>query len=313
MKNRKFFISLIATFTSLFILVNFMVALRLPIYKIKDEGKFINIPNNILISNVGGSHGLRGIDWSVIDDDRCFNFTLSAQTLSYSLRVVECFKENFSSGGVLVINVGFGYLSYDEKPQINFPSKNKRYYSFLAPEYIKDYKLLDAIKYKFPVFYYSYDIINLIRQLIFTEPELASEVGKRKIDLSKVDLQAKMAIEEHIIQYNKQFNQREIEALYGIINFCKENNITPVIITFPHLDEYLELIPIDFKKEFYKKIEYISNEISVNYYDYSNDQRFRRYDLYLNSDHLNNYGAEVFTKIIIEEIPEIKKTLDVLD
>ena len=47
----------------------------------------------------------------------------------------------------------------------------------------------------------------------------------------------------------------------------------------------------------------IQEDTGVEYYDYSCDERFAdNYSMFMNSDHLNKYGAREFTKIVMEEV-----------
>ena len=55
-------------------------------------------------------------------------------------------------------------------------------------------------------------------------------------------------------------------------------------------------------------------DAGVEYYDYSLDKRFsRRYDLFMNGDHLNEDQARMFVDVLYEEIIENSGISDPLD
>ncbi|MGL4999563.1 MAG: hypothetical protein ACRC5T_11390, partial [Cetobacterium sp.] len=67
----------------------------------------------------------------------------------------------------------------------------------------------------------------------------------------------------------------------------------------------------NYEERIYSKIkkvnEYFENELI--YLDYSHDQRFENnLDLFSDDDHLNKKGAEIFTKIVLEDL-KAKKIL----
>ena len=74
-----------------------------------------------------------------------------------------------------------------------------------------------------------------------------------------------------------------------MINFCKENSLTPILVTTPFLNEYLvaiDNISSDFRKSFKEQIELLSLKMNVPYYDYSNKERYvDNYKYFMNSAH----------------------------
>ena len=78
------------------------------------------------------------------------------------------------------------------------------------------------------------------------------------------------------------------------------------MVTTPYLKEYTQPIMDKdpaFYEDFYGVIDRIKEETGVKYYDYAFDERFvKRYEWFLNSDHLNKAGAEEFTGVLMEEV-----------
>lgn len=99
-----------------------------------------------------------------------------------------------------------------------------------------------------------------------------------------------------------------IEELYDIIEYCRENDITPVLITTPFSKYYLDLVSQDFLQEFQATVNEIATDTGVNYYDYSHDERFYDHlEHFSDSDHLNDDGAAYFTGILWDEVEELER------
>lgn len=91
-------------------------------------------------------------------------------------------------------------------------------------------------------------------------------------------------------------NEEEISALYEMIAICKEIGATPILVTTPFLSEYTDRVQEgapEFGDEFYGIIDQVIKDTGVEYHDYS---------LFVDSDHLNEEGALVFTNILINKI-----------
>jgi hypothetical protein len=101
--------------------------------------------------------------------------------------------------------------------------------------------------------------------------------------------------------------QEDIDALDGILRFCDEENITPVLITTPYSSYYHKNVPDGFYGQFYAAVAKAIEGRDVNYYDYSRDPRFYDHpERFGNADHLNEAGAEFFTRIVFDEVEELK-------
>ena len=104
--------------------------------------------------------------------------------------------------------------------------------------------------------------------------------------------------------------QERIDNLYDILSFCKEEGITPVLITTPYTAVYDDLFSDAYKKEFRNTVSAIAGATGCSYYDYSKDDRFAdRLEYFSDADHLNQEGALAFMNTIAEDIPEFKEFL----
>lgn len=276
--------------------------------------KFDSIPNKVTICNFGSSHGLYGFNYVDLEDDQfsCFNFSLSAQYLTYDFRLIQQYRDCIDDETVVFIPVSyFSLFGKDEIFEDNFISKNKRYYSILSPKLIKDYDMVTDIYVNYlPAL--GVDTSELIRTLLgkSTNDEQDSMWLKVASDID-VSAAAKITYSVHIKEGkfddngNRILNQQEVDALYDLIYFCRDKGATPILVTTPYLSEYTDEIKRsdpDFYDDFYNVLSGVIKKTDVDFYDYAFDERFiHNYDWFMDSDHLNKEGARQFTNILFEE------------
>lgn len=281
--------------------------------------KFQNIPEQIEIFNCGNSHGLYGFCYDDIRDKSCFNFGLVSQSLDYDYRLLRQYQDNLAEGGIMFISISyFSLFGKDEIERENFESLNRRYYRILSPRYIKGFSVKEELLVN------TFSIMGTADNIIY-DIMTGEERGRISRDLweqnllessrEAIDADAESACERHMAERidgtgNWILNQNNMEALYDIIELCREKNITPVLVTTPYLHEYIEAIKSefpDFFSVFYGLVEEIKKETGVVYHDYSGDIRFKdKYGLFFSVDHLNRQGALLFTSIVLEDcMPEL--------
>lgn len=275
--------------------------------------KFAYIPDKIQICNFGSSHGLYGYNYEDFSDQYdCFNFALVSQTLSYDYRLFQNYKQHIEKGAVVFITIS--YFSMFGIAEINidgFASKNKRYYSILPADLIKEYDFsTDLFVNYLPAL--SVDFFSLVKTLLGKSRDLNDEKWKETVSGIDAAVDAKAAYERHIVNNkyndsgNRIVNHGEIKALYGLIEGCREKGAIPILVTTPYLKEYTAEIKEhadDFFDEFYSIINQITIDTGVEYYDYAFDKRFAdKYSWFMDSDHLNKEGARNFADILMREI-----------
>lgn len=129
--------------------------------------------------------------------------------------------------------------------------------------------------------------------------------------LNASNYDASYTVRKHIGQCcddmgNVLLNPDSIEAIYSMIDVCKEIGVRPILITTPLTSKYRNGIMSD-KMElydaFYEQIEKIVDKTGIEYYDYSFDERFsNNLDYFMDVDHLNKKGAKKFTKIVLQRL-----------
>ena len=303
-----------------------------------DEYKFQNVPEGIQVCNVGSSHGRDDFDYSAWQDAyTTFNFALVMQTASYDYRILQQYIGNLAEGGVVFIPVSYFTFGWDEESKEDFRSKNERYYSFLEPRYIKDYDVITdlGIRHFLPLLSdptaVIRDIRNALNKKASNQPAdaeqakddsgtnetveareetgmteegetLQTEAGDAEFDFLSHAEEKRLLY--RIVDKNGDLlvREEELDAIYGMIRLCREHGVRPILITVPFRREYNDQFEEAYCRQFYAVIDKICRDESVEYYDYSHDERFTgRDDYFRNSDHLAPKGAAAFTEIVIND------------
>ncbi len=286
--------------------------------KVQSKTKFDYVPSQIDICNFGSSHGYYGYNYQNLEDEyTCFNFALTSQTLSYDERILEYYERNLSPGGIAIIQISFfSPWGYPESDGEEFESKNKRYYEFLPPRLIKNYDLYtDLMVYRYPSLN---DGLQHVVQTIFSSADVDTSIPssypdqKSVVDMSALEEDVTASCQRHIFKNKRNengelfINEEEANALVKMVEICRKRGVTPIFVTCPYLEEYLNEIADkdnDFFDQFYDWINTMSTQLDVEYFDYSRDARFvHDYNLFFNGDHMNSAGATKFTDILYDEV-----------
>ncbi|MBR2524624.1 MAG: hypothetical protein IKE53_09355 [Clostridiales bacterium] len=271
--------------------------------------KYKDMPETIMICNFGSSHGQYDFNYEELGDN-CFNFALPSQMPSYDLRLFEYYKDRFADGAVAFIPISyFSLFGIDETQDDGFIKKNKRYYRILPAKSIKEYDIKTDIYVRYlPAIAAGEDFFRTLIGGSEEEKDLrwyTNVVGK---DISE---DTNTMISRQILNYalNEEgeiiFNTEEIDAVKQLIEECRKNNVTPILVTTPFLHDYTDRIrEIDpeFFDVFHDTVNSIVSETGVEYYDYSFDERFTdNREWFFNCDHLNNVGAREFVRILMDD------------
>lgn len=277
--------------------------------------KFKTIKPDLQICSFGSSHDLYSFNYEKYENDyNCFNFGLTAQRLSYDYRLFLEYGDNITEGTVVFLTISYcTVFGGKEELEESFESKNKRYYLILPPSLIKAYDFkTDFFVHYFPILVQEPSII--VKTFLGKEKE-----GKAKAywdrsssrEASELDAHAKYLSQIANIELDENGNrivdEESIEGLYDLIDGIRSKGAVPILITTPLMQEYFDEIEQnnreDFYADFYSLVDRIVSDTGIDYYDYSADERFLdRYDLFIDSDHLNRVGGAEFTDIIMEEI-----------
>lgn len=280
--------------------------------------KFKNAPDEIDICNLGASHSLYGFNYSdYADQYKTSNFGLDSQSHQYDYIILNHYKDRIKKGGIVFLVISYPMIvGVDEIEKDDFESMNKRYYTFLPAEEIREYNLKTDLEMKFIPFVNAATLRGLASSF-FTGKK--SNYWARQTTAKEAALDATKAAMRHVGEKSDangqiRYNEGAINAIYKIIETCKQIEATPVLITTPFTNEYLSeikrLAPEYYEHGFSDCVHKIQEDTGVAYYDYSRDERFKKdYSIFLNSDHLNEEGARLFTDILMEDVVSKIKVL----
>lgn len=276
-----------------------------------------NQVTNVQLANVGSSHGAYDFVYDSFTERgiSCFNFGHTSQTYEYDLALLAEYGRHLDKGCVLLIPVSYFSFNNETANATEAQALSVKYYHYLSPKNVPHYDLFtDIVTNRLPILSAGEDLIKILPQTSLCLTAFAAEAP----DLPAMDEAAVAEFANRAAQrFDRHFNNKEEyflpereEQLYAIINYCKEHELTPVLITTPFSVYYNAPVPEDFLDRFHSTINRIASDTGVNYYDYSHDERFSDHlSLFSDSDHLNDAGAAYFTQLLAEEIPELQDVI----
>lgn len=293
-----------------------ILGLNQPYRKINDQNyndllKFDTLGREyweVHIGNLGSSHGAYDFDYSRIQERGliCFNFANTSQSYNYDLAILHEYGQYMETNSVLFIPVSYFSFNNEVVNSTEAQAMSIRYYRCLSPENIPDYDpYVDLVTHKLPILSAGKDIVKLFPRL---NTVLTAHAAGDGIDEEAFVRAAADRYRRHFDNKDEYFMPERIEELRGIISYCKEHKITPVLITTPFSKPYIDLISQDFLQEFQDTVTGIAADMDVSYYDYSHDERFYGNLVHFSdADHLTEEGAAFFTDILWDEVAELRR------
>jgi len=93
---------------------------------------------------------------------------------------------------------------------------------------------------------------------------------------------------------------RGVQALEGIIQTCRSNDISIVLVYSP---EYHEMQALERNRvEIFTRYQELCQRFQVPFWDYSNSELSRKRAFFYNSQHLNAEGAAAFSKVLAQKL-----------
>lgn len=263
----------------------------------------------IQIGNMGSSHGAYDFSYEDIMETGyiCFNFANPSQTFNYDYAILEEYGQYMDYGrSVLFIPVSYFSFNNEVVNDSEAEALSVRYYRILSPKNVPDYDpYVDLVTHRVPILSAGEDIIKLFPKL---DTALTAHAIGDGVDEATFNRWAQERYSRHFDNKNEYFMPERIDELYDIIEYCRENEIIPVLITTPFSKPYLDLVSQDFLQEFQDTVDKIASDTDVNYYDYSHDERFYANLVHFSdADHLTEEGALYFTDILWDEVEELQQ------
>lgn len=286
--------------------------------------RFEKVPDQIDIAVFGSSHAEGAFVTDLFEPEyTLFKFSGGNQVLSMDARLMEYYRDRMREGGYALITVSyFSLFGIPTQETQVFEARNKAYYWALPPRMIMQYDRLTDICIRYlPSLTASFEIFKLLpfadaagkqeeEEPVTEEEQYLSDIGGQTTK-ERVAETVGLRYEQHLIKEKldengeRIVNREEIDALYRMIEICKEEGVTPVLVTTPVIAEYSGMIHEKdpaFFEQFYGIIDQICKETGAAYYDYSEDERFiYDYTLFADNDHTNLLGSSKFTRIFAQE------------
>lgn len=273
-----------------------------------------NQVDNVQLANIGSSHGAYDFVYDTFSESgiSCFNFGHTSQTYEYDLALLSEYGHHLAKGCVLFIPVSYFSFNNETANETEAQALSVKYYHFLSPKNMPDYDLFtDVVTNRFPILSAGEDLLKLLPETPFSLTAFAAEQapaepGPDDAAVAEFAERAARRFDRHFNNKSEYFLPEREEQLYAIISYCKEHELTPVLITTPFSSYYNAPVPEDFLNRFYGTVNRIASDTGVSYYDYSHDERFsENLTRFSDSDHLNPEGAEYFMEILSAEVTEL--------
>ncbi len=265
-----------------------------------DMNKFYDVPYDIELGNFGSSHGLYGINYDFAPGIRVYNFALKGQPYFYDYALLNKYIVHFSKEAVVIFPISY----FNITGYFDFSSFRKRYYRILSKEEMDSWFLKEKIIFsEFPILIAGTDLIKSFLQ----KPK-----DNRILDSVETEKLYDYCVEKHDNWTSYEWDnaeigyQKNIENVSKMIDLCLSKYLVPVIITAPVTDVLNSVYEKD--EKFFETFEKFSSDLcrkypGLVYLDYSRDKRFiSNYKLFADGDHLNYYGAEKFTEILLQDL-----------
>ena len=130
----------------------------------------------------------------------------------------------------------------------------------------------------------------------------------KSLNSKKKIFDSKPSIKRHFFYNDTNVGTSSIAVAYLdlLIELTEQNNIKLILLGTPLHKSYLNNIPVNFKKEFEKnKHKILQEHKDIEVWDYTNEVMEDK--LFIDPDHLNNNGSDLFTKLIKVRLQTVDK------
>lgn len=266
--------------------------------------------NSVDIVALGSSHGKYGIKF---DKKNQINLGVEQQGMYYNWKILEKYERKIKNGATIIIPISI--FSFFENNDYSKDETYKNYINLLDKSDIK--KDLKNSEY---FFCKNFSILYPPARIYETLNWLLECLANKKINKNRIAYGANFKEEEmkknaieaavsHTISTKKEFAINGENALLNLLKYAETKNYKIIFINPPYWYEYIdELEKIEkniFENKIYsniKKVEKIKNKKYI-FLDYTKNEKYTKNIIYFrDSNHLNEKGAEYFTKILLNDV-----------
>ena len=262
---------------------------------------------NLKIVNLGSSSAFYGFDYSSVDNKiKAANWALAPQTFVGDLQILRNYYSYLKNDATVIIPIcPFSSLGGGDD------HLSDRYYTILNIASIPhaSYKKKIEVNRLFgnPILYYPiFEILNTIYRLFKKKPQTLSNNEMIRDANNRINNWKKefsiISFDKNLSILQKDLMQQSERTLKEIVLFCKERNLTPVVVIPPASEILLKQIDLNVRNVFIYSFlkNAITNDIKV--LDYFDDSDFHDSKLFRDSFLLNSKGAKLFTKKVLNDI-----------
>lgn len=243
---------------------------------------------------IGDSHPRRCINPALLKN--ALNICQSAEPYLITFWKLKALIKKVNPKKVII---GFAPHNISNFNDLKFSHERWRLEMFKRSYLIEEFNLITDLEIKFNQYY-----LFLFKQFcLFPRFNHIHYIGNHEQSNQSNTSNVNKTINKHYYfdDHEPGISEISINFLDSIINLCKAHHITPILINTPVHISYKERIPKTIQNRYELEISkwrnkgiIIFNENSEIYPD----------NYFYNSDHLNNSGATIFTKILKEKIQQ---------
>lgn len=280
--------------TILFLPINYFVSISHD-YNINGAiMAFKEDPHPVDIINLGASHAMYGYDFESAGLEH-LDLALPAQTIEYDYKLLKEYGEYVKEDGVILVSISQATFGSTENNYIG------NYYKILDREDIDPFNWIDYYTYLYLPGANTGRFLSAVagRLKEFRWDDYKAWTGggdnyaKRKSQ--RVEDEYQIALEDTTISENMAY-------LKAIIDHCNDNGYPVVLTIEPVHQSYATYFDEDVMDEFV--FQYLDElDLDAPLLNYMNDERFSdRQDYFIDPDHLNKEGRQVFSRIVAEDL-----------
>lgn len=267
-------------------------------------------PLGLDIVNLGSSSSVYAFNYEGIDK-KCANWAMRPQTLYADFLILQNYCSYLKPESVVLIPL----CPFSSISSPRYLSKEPdRYYTILAgdsiwPFDIEKCRKMQDIKNN-PKRYYPVSALRKDWKYFFKKqktseysmpPEQFEQDAERRINSWKREFSI-IDFSHPLRMHNKDMFQTGVGVLREMIDFCVEREFKPILVIPPVTQQMANKLPMfSLDKYLYSFIKE-GNIAGVPVLDYINDERYQKNELFRDSLFMNENGAKMFTKKVLEDI-----------
>lgn len=252
--------------------------------------------------NIGSSHTRYGLKF---EKEKGLNLASISQNFYYDFELLKKYENKINEGSIVIIPISIMSFYVADTSKID-----QNYIGILNKKRIKSIKNVNYfLKRYFSIYFPPTRILGIISHYKKNKFDILDGYHKETLSLEEMKKEAIKTAKAHtdikVINMENKFRE--------MLKYIERKKWQPIFITTPFsylYNEEIEKISKNaYEERIYKNIKMIEKKMgkSYIYLDYSHDKRFENnLEFFFDDDHLNEKGAEYFTKILLEDIRALK-------